>query len=50
MKVFILVSAITLLALTSSSSKQEKETEIEMTKSLKILNIHETTDAKILLA
>jgi len=47
MKVFIFLSAITLFALTSSSSKQEKK--IEVTKSLKILNIHETTDAKILL-
>lgn len=48
MKVFIFLSAITLLSLTASSNTQEKE--VEVTKSLKILNIHDTTHAKILLA
>ncbi len=48
MKVFIFLSAFTLFALISSFAKQEKE--VKVTKSLKILNIHDTTDAKILLA
>lgn len=48
MKVFIVLTTIALFALTSSSKKQESK--VEITKSLKILNIHDTTDAKILLA
>ncbi|WP_193316006.1 hypothetical protein [Flavicella marina] len=49
MKVFIFLSVIALFALTSNSNK-EQETKVEVTKSLKILNIHDTKDAKILLA
>jgi hypothetical protein len=48
MKVFIILSAIALFSTTSSSNIQEEK--VEITKSLKILNIHDTIDAKILLA
>lgn len=48
MRVFFLLTIIALVSLSSDSFNQEKE--IEVSKSLKILNIHDTTDAKILLA
>ena len=46
MKVYII--AIALFSLAAINPVQE--TKIEITKSLKIINIHDTTDAKILLA
>jgi len=48
MRVFILIAAITVFSL--AITKDKKETKTEVTKSLKILNIHDTKDAKILLA
>jgi hypothetical protein len=48
MKAFIVLSAIALFNLSSSTKQQESK--VEVTKSLKILNIHDTKDAKILLA
>lgn len=48
MKIFIFLSAIALFSLISSNKTQE--TKMEVTKSLKILNIHDTVEAKILLA
>jgi hypothetical protein len=48
MKGFIILSAIALLSLSSCNNTQEAE--VKVTKSLKILNIHDTVAAKILLA
>lgn len=48
MKTIVIIAFFALFGLTASNSK--KEVKNEFTKSLKILNIHDTKDAKILLA